>query len=291
LHTETKPACHAASRAARTRSPARRGPSDRLLQAAALFGLRARPDGALLIPAHGGHATAHAHATPRARHDDHPASPGQAGAAGLFTNAAATGPGVHVRLARELDKLLQPGQIALVTGPSGAGKSRVLAALARRLGRHALQAATGTAKRRRGRPVVDLFSLPLTHTLGTLSRAGLAEARLLGLRPDQLSEGQRFRLALALAMARAGVRRPRGDARTGRPRAPLTLIADEFCSTLDRPTAMGVCLALRRWAASAPALRIVVATAHDDVAEWLAPDVTLRAELVGPATLRGTRCA
>lgn len=55
-------------------------------------------------------------------------------------------------------------------------------------------------------------------------------------------------------------------------RATGTIIIDEFASTLDRPTAAGLCRTLRRWA-SESGVRVVCITAHDDVLEWLGPRV------------------
>lgn len=167
---------------------------------------------------------------------------------------------------------LAPGQIALVTGPSGGGKSTLLRAVVRRLGRRVVRARTAYSSRR----VVDLLDLPLDQTLGTLSRAGLADARLLARPGRTLSEGERFRLALALAMTRAG--------RT--PALPLpggvVLVVDEFASVLDRVTAASVARALRRWVRPPGPMRVIVATAHDDVLEALAPDVLVEAPLAQP---------
>ena len=57
------------------------------------------------------------------------------------------------------------------------------------------------------------------------------------------------------------------------PEGPTTLLIDEFASVLDRTTARCLCHALRRWLRHAPHTRIIAATAHDDVAPWLEPDL------------------
>lgn len=191
--------------------------------------------------------------------------------------------------AAELDAALTPGGVALVTGPSGAGKSLLLAALRDRLGSRAVTARPpGPA--RAARALVDLDPAPLPEWLACLARSGLAEAALLTVPYARLSEGQRRRADLALALARLQ-RRASAAAAAAHPRpgAP-TLVADEFASTLDRLTARSLACVLRRWVRplpgprgdDPPALRAVVATAHDDLIEALRPDVLVIVPLDAP---------
>jgi ABC-type ATPase with predicted acetyltransferase domain len=180
-----------------------------------------------------------------------------------------------------LDARLRPGEIALIVGPSGGGKSCTGRALVRHLWSSGLPATLvagdaiirARAARRRV-AVVDLFRSPLEDALGLLARAGLAEAALLARPWDELSEGQRARLAIALGMEEAQQPGPN----------PATLIFDEFASTLDRTTAAAIARTVRRWAVQR-SVRIVCITAHDDVLEWLAPTVVLEQPLSGPATI------
>jgi len=168
--------------------------------------------------------------------------------------------------AARLDRALRAGDVALVTGPSGAGKSLLLRELGGRL-------------RGRARPCLAVTSAPAMRSVldeiaglcgGTgpssalrmLGRAGLSEARLLPRRTAELSEGQRHRYELARAMARAGAPGRRG----------VTLLVDEFASTLDRAAARGLAGTASRWARES-GVRLVCATAHDDVLEWLAPRI------------------
>jgi ABC-type ATPase with predicted acetyltransferase domain len=118
--------------------------------------------------------------------------------------------------------------------------------------------------------LVDLFDRPLGATLRLLARAGLADASLFALHPAQLSDGQRWRLAFALASDRA----ERPDAGLG-----ATLILDEFASTLDRLSARCLAQALHRWVRASGRIRVVCATAHDDLLAWLAPTLLVRQPL------------
>ncbi len=169
--------------------------------------------------------------------------------------------------AREILTSLPPGHLALITGPSGGGKSSLLEDIA--------NASRSRAQRvlklpdpphDPDAPLIDLISSPLAESLATLARAGLADATLLGRSSKQLSDGECFRLRLALAIS-ACANDP----------GPLTILIDEFASTLDRTTARCLCRALRRWLtrqlANGRDLRLILATAHNDVADWLDPDL------------------
>lgn len=206
-------------------------PSRRLLRALAVFGLAARRTDGVFVPPR--------HLVAAARH-----------IARVIAGHGASSP---VRV--------------LLLGASGCGKSTLLRELGRLL--HERGVATHTLSLPPARPdaltasppVIDLFTGPLVASLGALARAGLGDARLLGRTPDQLSEGERFRLSLALATAKA---------------APGTvLLCDEFMSCLDRPTAQCVSMALARWAERTRTV-VVCATPHEDISEHFAP--TLHAQ-------------
>jgi ABC-type ATPase with predicted acetyltransferase domain len=143
------------------------------------------------------------------------------------------------------------------------------------------------------RRVIDLMRPPLGQALRTLGAAGLADAFLLLRTPQELSDGQRYRLRLALAIENCGLRiadcglkdkdRP-GNSPQGDDALPLVpsssssnpqsavLLADEFCSTLDRLCARAVAYRVRRMA-SREGVTVLAASAHDDLLEDLAPDV------------------
>lgn len=163
---------------------------------------------------------------------------------------------------------LPGGSIALCAGPSGCGKSvlvRAVAEAARARGDAVLDARELLAQAE-ARPVIDLLDVPLATALHHLAASGLAEPLLWARRPGELSEGQRARLGLALAMARV----PR-DRRA-------LLVLDEFCSGLDRVAARGVSRTLRRWVSGRARLVAVCASAHEDLAAWLRPDALVRVD-------------
>lgn len=165
----------------------------------------------------------------------------------------------------DLDALcsLLPGSLALITGPSGCGKSRLLKHLRANVKRtiYCDLSACGRERSGSGGSVIDLLALPLDRALRLLAAAGLADPFVLGRTVRELSVGERARFSLARALARR----------------PDWLLIDEFLTTLDRETAFGVARSFRRAAREfAPCARIVVATAHEDVAAHLNADVVVR---------------
>jgi ABC-type glutathione transport system ATPase component len=176
------------------------------------------------------------------------------------------------------------GQIVLVTGPSGAGKSsllRALETLARAREQTWLDFRTIDVPQL---PTVDCFGTDasLDDVLALLARVGLAEVWTYLRIPAQLSDGQRWRLKLAIALDVAQRRsRPRKSDNSP-PSAPGSatpqaadslLVIDEFAALLDRVTASIVARTLRRAIdAHHSTLGALVATGHDDLARALAPD-------------------
>jgi ABC-type ATPase with predicted acetyltransferase domain len=174
-----------------------------------------------------------------------------------------------------LEQLIpRPGRITLICGPSGSGKTSLLRQL-----RAALDCSGRWINlpmiRLSDRPLVDCFArTSIAGSLELLSRVGLGEAWSYFKRPSQLSDGQRWRLRLALAMRRAQCRRGEGEDR------PIALVCDEFAALLDRVTAAVVARALRRFISSGAAegLGAIVATSHEDLLPALSPDVIARCD-------------
>lgn len=171
-------------------------------------------------------------------------------------------------VSRRLDQTVcppVPGQILFIGGASGSGKSSVLRSIARRAHR-----ATVVINLRRialdDRPVIDLFEEEsIAGSLGRLSRVGLAEVWTWLRRPRELSEGQRWRLRLALALRRAEAMD-----------RPATLVCDEFAALLDRVSACIIASAVRRAVDDhATKLGAILATSHDDLHRALDPDIRI----------------
>ena len=181
---------------------------------------------------------------------------------------------------------VRPGDVVFITGPSGSGKSVLLARLADALGEAWPEGRVvnlAAIELPRDRAVIDLMQPPLEEALRILSAAGLADAFLLLRTPQELSDGQRYRLRLAKAIETLIAPTSRSSSRGREPAGTrdLTvaarsdvLIADEFCSTLDRLCARAVAYRVRRMADS-HGVTVLAASAHDDLVEDLAPDVLI----------------
>jgi ABC-type ATPase with predicted acetyltransferase domain len=148
----------------------------------------------------------------------------------------------------------EAGARVLLAGPSGAGKTTAMRLAARALRRRGVRCIQVDAERLRNErgTAVELIPGGLEPALRTLARAGLSDATLLALPSHRLSEGQRWRLALAVAQSRAA--RARGGSR-------CVLLADELCAGLDLATARGVAMSAGRGRGVA----IVAATSRDEL--------------------------
>lgn len=169
-----------------------------------------------------------------------------------------------------------PGQITLIQGPSGAGKSFLLRQLLRRARRRRHQVLDLNHIPLPRRPVVDVMARAMNgstddepttlRALEALSRAGLGEVWTYLRTPHQLSEGQRWRLKLAIAIERLT-----NNGQWTIDNGPL-LIADEFTSLLDRLTAHILSRSLRKSLNARPHLHALLATSHEDLTHALQPD-------------------
>jgi uncharacterized protein len=168
-----------------------------------------------------------------------------------------------------------PGQIILITGPSGSGKSTLL-----RRFRRTLRMPINNISRIRltKKPVIDHFPhISIESALAHLSRVGLAEAHCYLLPPRHLSDGQRWRLRLALAISRV-----RGSNRGGMgncTQLPVScLLCDEFTSLLDPITAPIVARVLRRAIGPESNLCAILACSRTDILRALCPDLIIRCD-------------
>jgi hypothetical protein len=158
---------------------------------------------------------------------------------------------------------IKQGDVVYITGPSGAGKSVLLREMEKRV----------SADKRinlaeivlpDNRAVIDCFDEDIISSLKLLGIAGLSDAFCVLRRPSELSEGEkwRFRLAVALDSGKKFV------------------FADEFCCGLDRITASVVSCNVRKFAEK-HGITFILASSHDDLLADLQPDVLILKELSG----------
>jgi ABC-type ATPase with predicted acetyltransferase domain len=163
-----------------------------------------------------------------------------------------------------LELEVRQGDVVYVTGQSGSGKSLILRELAR-------QMESDLGSDRGGLVVADLNRLelpdvPVIETVGTttteaadlLAKAGISDAWIYIRKPQELSDGQRYRLKLAMLMAQ------KAD----------VWVADEFGAVLDRVTAKCVAFNMQKVARRLNKT-LIVATTHTDLKDELGPSLTI----------------
>lgn len=168
-------------------------------------------------------------------------------------------------IANDLELPVQNGDTVLFTGPSGSGKSSLMRAVGEQLDADPMQNVVWADTLALGdRILVDALELPLRETLELLSACGLGEARLLLRTPAELSDGQRYRFRLALALSQK----------------PSWVVADEFSATLDRTLARVIAFNIQRLAKRLN-VGFLLATTHEDIVADLAPSLHVQCQLNG----------
>ncbi len=164
---------------------------------------------------------------------------------------------------------LAPGQVVFITGASGGGKTTLVRLIESALGDRPEVHVIDFAALRNDDDgsLVDALGGDLEDAVRWLALAGLNDAFVMLRRPDELSDGQRYRFRLARAMAMAESLCCAGAGRCN------VVLADEFASTLDRLTAQVIARNIRKWTRRAADVCFVAATSHDDLLEPLDPDV------------------
>lgn len=150
------------------------------------------------------------------------------------------------------------GDIVYITGQSGSGKSCALRELNRLMAESGLKVANIDDVELLDKPLIDQIGKTTQEALTTLSIAGLNDAYLFIRKPQELSDGQRYRFKLAkMIESKAQV-----------------WFADEFLAVLDRTTAKVIAFNLQKIARKVNAT-VVVATTHNDMVADLAPTITI----------------
>ena len=160
---------------------------------------------------------------------------------------------------------INAGDIVYITGPSGAGKSVLLRELKKSVPASD-KVNLSEIKLPTNKTVIDCIEGDFLKGLKLLSTAGLNDIFCVLNQPANLSDGQKYRFRLAMALA-AGKK---------------FIFADEFCSELDRITAAVVAYNIHKFAKRA-GMTFILAGSHEDMLLDLAPDVLIVKELTGQA--------
>ncbi|QNG62610.1 hypothetical protein B1VFA_078 [Rhizobium phage B1VFA] len=150
------------------------------------------------------------------------------------------------------------GDVVYIKGQSGSGKSLLLKDLTAQMTAGGLKVADLNKIELEERPVIELVGNSTVEATDLLAKAGISDAYIYLRKPSELSDGQRYRLKLAILMA--------SDADVW--------IADEFGAVLDRTTAKLVAFSMQK-VARRMNKTFMIATTHDDLVEELGPSLTI----------------
>ena len=158
---------------------------------------------------------------------------------------------------------INDGDLVYITGPSGAGKSILLKELEKAV---PVQEKVNLAELNlhKDKTLVDCIDGDFLNSLKVLSIAGLSDVFCILNQPANLSDGQKYRFRLALAIAKQ----------------KKFIFADEFCTNLDRITAAVISYNIRKFARRTGTI-FILAASHDDILSDLVPDVVVAKELSG----------
>jgi ABC-type ATPase with predicted acetyltransferase domain len=159
---------------------------------------------------------------------------------------------------------INDGNIIYLTGPSGAGKSVLLRELEKSVPASD-RVNLARIKLPSDKTLIDCIDGDLLRGLRILSIAGLNDCFCILNQPRNLSDGQKYRFRLAMALAAK----------------KKFIFADEFCSELDRITAAVISYNVHKFAKRTGTI-FILASSHDDILLDLSPDVLVVKELSGP---------
>lgn len=150
-----------------------------------------------------------------------------------------------------------------ITGPSGAGKSILLSQLEKSIA-DSDRINLAQIELPVDKTLVDYIDADLLTSLKLLSLGGLNDVFCILNQPSNLSDGQKYRFRLAMALAAK----------------KKFVFADEFCSNLDRITAAVISFNVHKFA-KRTTTSFVLASSHEDLLLDLQPDVLVVKELSG----------
>ncbi len=183
---------------------------------------------------------------------------------------------VTTAIAGPFELSLKSSDVCLISGPSGSGKSILLDCFRRLIetGTSDLPSyidlsaectgggvtcSTLSKPKMNVAPVDQFGTLDLETIMQVLSITGLAEPHVFVRPASSLSEGQAYRLSIAIALAEQ----------------PKYLFADSFCESLDRFSTIAVCRSISK-ASKKYGFGCVVATARPEfVRDYIRPTVTV----------------
>jgi ABC-type ATPase with predicted acetyltransferase domain len=159
---------------------------------------------------------------------------------------------------------INAGDIVYITGPSGSGKSVLLGELERSVP-VSDKVNLREIKLPTNKTLVDCIEGDILEGLRMLSIAGLNDVFCVLNEAANLSDGEKYRFRLAMALA-AGKK---------------FVFADEFCSELDRITAAVIAYNIHKFA-NKGGVTFILASSHEDMLLDLSPDVLVVKQLSGP---------
>jgi len=191
--------------------------------------------------------------------------------------AEAFGLGLEDREWTVLDNLeveINPGDVVYINGQSGAGKSVLLREISAGLATR-MKVANIDQVEFEDKPIIDqLGQGSMAEAIRLLSIAGLSDAYLYIRKPQELSDGQKYRFRIAKLIEE--------DADVW--------VADEFGAVLDRVTAKVLAFNLQKVARSFSKV-LVLATTHADLVQELSPSLFITKRFHDRITIDDRRIA
>lgn len=156
-----------------------------------------------------------------------------------------------------LELEIEKGAVVYITGQSGSGKSQLLKSLEQLMKEEGSNVINlDDIFMDNSKTLIDQIGKDTNDALKILSIAGLNDAYLYIRKPNELSDGQRYRFRLAKAIESSAD----------------VWVADEFMAVLDRTAAKVIAYSVQKTARKT-GVTVVVATTHTDMVPDLDPDI------------------